>query len=74
MWSFLVTVLFFIAVVGAGLWSQRKQTKRIKSERLEVKMAIDKAAEVAQRRHKATFGREDTGLHHTMSGIKTKRG
>jgi preprotein translocase subunit SecG len=67
MWSFVVTVLFFAIVIGLGALLQRKTTRQIKQDRPEVKAAINQAAEIAQRRHKAAFGREDTGLHQTMA-------
>jgi hypothetical protein len=68
MWSFIVSVIIFAALIGGlGFWQHRSR-KTIKSEATRVDQEINKAAEIAQRRHVQRFGKEDTGLQQTLSG------
>jgi len=67
MWSFLVSVIVFVTLIGGlGLWQYRLR-KTTKNEAARVDQEIHKVAEIAQRRHVRRYGKEDTGLHQTLS-------
>jgi len=68
MWSFLISAGLFLALVlGLGLWQYRTR-KTTKHAAQQVDQEIFRAAEIAQRRHVQRFGKENTGLHDTLSG------
>lgn len=66
MWSFIGSAAAFVLlVVALGLWQYRIR-KNHKNMIQAVDQEIHRAAEVAQRRHKQRYGKEDTGLHQTL--------
>lgn len=71
-WSFIATVLFFTIIVVAAVVAHHRQRRHEEHAYRESERAILEAGEVAQRRHVDKFGREDTGLHKTLS-IPTRR-
>lgn len=67
MWSFIASVIVFLALVGGlGLW-QRFTRRTVKNQTTVVDQEIQNAAEIAQRRHKQRFGRESTGLMQALA-------
>lgn len=67
MWSFLVTVGAFLVLVLLASLSQHRARRASREERRQLEQKIHLLAEVAQRRHRARFGREDSGLHETLN-------
>ncbi len=68
MWSFIISVLIFVVLVGSlWLW-QRKSRRTTKAATAVVDEQINASAEVAQRRHVERFGRASTDLVHTLNG------
>lgn len=68
MWSFIASVIVFLALVfGFGFWQRvtRRPTKSAKTA--VVDQEIQHVAEVAQRRHKQRFGRESTGIMEILN-------
>lgn len=71
MWSFFASVaLFFALLVFSALWQRRHP----RPPDTAVDEDIHKAAEIAQRRHRKKYGREDTGLHRTLQGMDGQGG
>lgn len=69
MWSFMASVIIFVALVLIlGLW-QRRTRKTVQSAHNTVDEQITAAAQVAQRRHVQRFGRASTDLQlHALNG------
>lgn len=67
MWSLLGTILFFALLILLSAVAQHRRDKETKIETKRVSKEIESAAEVAQRRHRQKYGRDDTGLHRTMT-------
>lgn len=68
MWSFIATVAICLILLVIGSLLQRKERRQIKDERTRVNEDIHKVAEIAQRRHRAKFGHDDTGLNQALNG------
>ncbi len=72
MWSFITSVVVFVAlIVALRLW-QRRQRRQIQDQVAVVDQQICDVAEVAQRRYVKRFGRASTDLNHTLNGHTAK--
>lgn len=67
MWSFVATLVLFLIVTISAAVMHHRQRKKMDVAFEQSERAIREAGEVAQRRHVQRFGREDTGLHNTLS-------
>jgi hypothetical protein len=74
MWSFLASIVFFTLLVLLVGLIQRRYKSETKAGAAEAEEAIRTISDIAQRRHKQRYGKEDTGLHRTLSGPTPKRG
>lgn len=71
MWSFIISAVAFVLLVAAlGLWQYcvRKQT-RVTAEQADHE--IYRVAEIAQRRYRERYGKDDTSLQQTFGTSKS---
>lgn len=65
-YAVVITALFFVGLIGGG-WALWHKSRRERSILTDSDARIAEAADIAQRRYRARFGREDTGLQQTLA-------
>ncbi len=72
MWASLGSIGFFVVlmlIVGIHQWRSRRG---VRAATPNVSKELEHVAEIAQRRSKKVYGKEDTGLHEALHGPHRK--
>jgi hypothetical protein len=72
MWSFVSSISVFLVLLVVLGCVQYRARKAARGESSRVDEEMQRAGQIAQRRHVLRFGKEDTGLHEALNGIVKK--